>query len=677
MSQTDRITGLVGYSGVKVPVLAATTAAITLSGEQTIDGIACVTGDRVLVKNQASGVDNGIYVVDTGDWELAKDADGPYDYVFGTIVPVAGGSTNGGKAYRLTSTGTITPGTTSMTFAEALFTSLTGVTFTQAGTGAVARSAQDKMREWVSVKDFGAVGDGSTDDTTAIAAAIAASRFVWMPPGTYKITSQLSITQNYQSLIGAGVGLVTITMAHASNVAIKVTTSPVGLDVGGFTLDRSIAATAGGTGLDFSAVIGTSKVHDLIVQNQYIGVKLGPTDYSYMSEVIVQKNYNIGISMTNTAGNGTMQWDLRNVLSQMNDSHGIIFSVTAGPAQAIMGQWNNVTTFANTGYGAAIVGSAGVPVHDLRVTDGFFGSDASGGLYLETYGRQHCIRNCFTEIAGTIATGRTLTTAASGVGRGVEITANNVQVQISNHTSSGNSQQGLVSSATNTQINGGTFINNGANGTAGTALGVSIVAGRGTVVGITSGNTGAGTTQKYGVNFSVDAGMIADCDLTNNAIGPIFYGGTFPPVGLIVSNVLPITEITYPLNPVKSNSYIWTRTTTFGIGYATGSGGTVNQGAGSGKATGVALNKLNGTIVTDAANLNAGAEVSFTVANTTVVAGDVIIVNHASGGTGGAYAVEANTIGANTFNITISNLSAGNLAEALTLNFAVIKAVSA
>jgi phage-related tail fiber protein len=60
---------------VKGPVRVGTTSAITLSGEQTIDGVPVVSGDRVLVKNQGSAAANGVYVVDTGAWTRAIDVD--------------------------------------------------------------------------------------------------------------------------------------------------------------------------------------------------------------------------------------------------------------------------------------------------------------------------------------------------------------------------------------------------------------------------------------------------------------------------------------------------------------------------------------------------------------------------------------------------------------------------
>jgi len=118
MGQEDRLTGLVGFSGMKVPVRIATTAAITLSGEQTIDGVAAVTGDRVLVKDQASSVDNGIYVVDTGDWNRAADCDGPYDLVQGSVVYVNAGSTNTGFWY-CTTANPITIDSSSIVWARA------------------------------------------------------------------------------------------------------------------------------------------------------------------------------------------------------------------------------------------------------------------------------------------------------------------------------------------------------------------------------------------------------------------------------------------------------------------------------------------------------------------------------------------------------------------------------
>lgn len=90
-TQVDRINGLTGSMAVKTPVHCATTANITLSGEQTIDGVT-TSGSRVLVKNQTDTTENGIYDTSSGSWTRAKDMNGPRDARDGTLVTVTGGT---------------------------------------------------------------------------------------------------------------------------------------------------------------------------------------------------------------------------------------------------------------------------------------------------------------------------------------------------------------------------------------------------------------------------------------------------------------------------------------------------------------------------------------------------------------------------------------------------------
>lgn len=114
-TSTDRRLGVNSAVAIKAPCVVATTANITLSGTQTIDGVAVVADDRVLVKNQTTGSENGIYLVAASTWERAVDFDGTNDVKRGTLVYVHSGSTNIGL-WRCTASDPITPGTTSLTF---------------------------------------------------------------------------------------------------------------------------------------------------------------------------------------------------------------------------------------------------------------------------------------------------------------------------------------------------------------------------------------------------------------------------------------------------------------------------------------------------------------------------------------------------------------------------------
>jgi len=99
----------------KDSVAVATTANITLSGEQTIDDV-LTSASRVLVKNQTAGAENGIYVSAAGAWSRATDADISAEVTTGMLVYVESGTVSPDTLYTLTTTGTITLGTTALTF---------------------------------------------------------------------------------------------------------------------------------------------------------------------------------------------------------------------------------------------------------------------------------------------------------------------------------------------------------------------------------------------------------------------------------------------------------------------------------------------------------------------------------------------------------------------------------
>ncbi len=94
----------------------ATTANIALTGEQTIDGVAVVAGDRVLVMAQTAGAENGIYVAAAGAWARAEDANSAGDLTSGVLVPVETGTENADTVWMLTTDGAITIGTTALTW---------------------------------------------------------------------------------------------------------------------------------------------------------------------------------------------------------------------------------------------------------------------------------------------------------------------------------------------------------------------------------------------------------------------------------------------------------------------------------------------------------------------------------------------------------------------------------
>lgn len=103
---------------VKASVKVATTENITLSNTQTVDGVALSVGDRVLVKDQSTASQNGIYVVSSAAWARATDADADAEVTAGMFTFVEQGTVNADAGFVLSTDGPIVVGTTALTFTQ-------------------------------------------------------------------------------------------------------------------------------------------------------------------------------------------------------------------------------------------------------------------------------------------------------------------------------------------------------------------------------------------------------------------------------------------------------------------------------------------------------------------------------------------------------------------------------
>ena len=168
---------------VKDSVKVATTANITLSGTQTIDGVAVSADERVLVKNQSTASENGIYDCKSGSWSRSSDFDANSEVTSGAFVFVEQGTASADAGYVLTTDGTITVGSTSLSFTQ--FSGAGQITAgdglqksgntlsadLKANGGLVIESAELALKlDATSITGTLAVSDGGTGATSASAA---------------------------------------------------------------------------------------------------------------------------------------------------------------------------------------------------------------------------------------------------------------------------------------------------------------------------------------------------------------------------------------------------------------------------------------------------------------------------------------------------------------------------
>lgn len=193
---------------------------------------------------------------------------------------------------------------------------------------------------------------------------------------------------------------------------------------------------------------------------------------------------------------------------------------------------------------------------------------------------------------------------------------------------------------------------------------------------------------KHAISAAVSATTLTASSLTSGRVAIIGAAGLLTDDADLTynsgSNVLTavngsftndLTAITLNVTgAIAGGSSIKSDDPTAGIGYATGAGGAVVQG--TSKTTTVALSTVCGQITMHAANLPANTAVQFSLTNSAIAVGDVLVVSHNSVTFMNSYAFNSRCAGGAAA-ISVRNVSGGDLAEAVTMNFALIKAVTA
>lgn len=273
MTIVDRRYSVAEGTAVKAPCRVATTANIALSGLQTIDGITLVADDRVLVKNQSTGSENGIYSASSGNWTRTRDFDGSYDIVSGTRVFVTLGTANAGSEFYVSTTGAITVGTTSITISQmpagliASYVSAAAASATAASGSATAAS--------------GSASSASSSASAAAASAVtaAASALGFAPPASFK---NLSIKTTSTTTFAVVADFITVT--NGSSYLTLAFSATCDMAVNGAANRLDTGSIASGTWYAVWAIAKSDGTTGVLASTSATSPTM-PTGYTYKARI--------------------------------------------------------------------------------------------------------------------------------------------------------------------------------------------------------------------------------------------------------------------------------------------------------------------------------------------------------------------------------------------------------
>jgi hypothetical protein len=406
-----------------------------------------------------------------------------------------------------------------------LRTDLTGsggsslVGFLQAGAGAVVRTVQSKLRECVSVFDFGATGNGATDDTAAIQAAITAvgvagGGIVLFPRGTFKVASTLLVAYANVTLAGVGVDATTITSTSTTADIIQFYNASAftGGGVRNLAINSSNTATAGA----HVHVNGQSRVliENVWSRNPFTTILLDGNHRACRVKDVDVTDHRGDAVIVNGGGNPYFD----NLTTYKNGAAGTAIAIKVIQVEGI---WLTrcVTQLANKSL--VVIPGSGQSVLDMWINDCDFDAAASDAVVFDTTGGGSIITVNWNGSRIGFSGGRGL----------VIMGANGLSFQFDNLRSEKNVGHGVeISGGKNLTFDNAQILGNAATGATNT-YGALISGGDG--ISFTGGRNGPYepvlNNQLYAFVFTsgfTGVATLNGMDLRGNVTGPILDGAT-------------------------------------------------------------------------------------------------------------------------------------------------------